>query len=690
MPQTSIQEIRQKYPQYNDLSDEQLAHGLHQKHYSDIPFAEYASRIGYTEAATGLERQVGRTGRIVATGVASVLDAPRIVTDPLFVAGREMSDALGFEDARDFFARQVEMPTFAQKTKEYIDKETAGAYAPQGAIDKVTDFAGELTTAMMTPAALEKIGRGGYNLLKSGHNGIKGFFTEGKKLDSGTKRVVDILMEEGKSPDEILAIAKQAKENPVKTTIFEQAGSPKGLSVQRVLAEQPNKAGTELSKYNLNRLDAQIPQAVERISGKGAGTTSNLVSGGRIREISDDIIREAIEARKLSTKPLYETDKHIPLVIKIAGKPSDPSRLGIGGRATPEKTIPLIDRLAQRNPAIAAAKRRIDTDPTLQQLLRSEGIKPDSAGYLEKIRGELSRQAKVATADITKMDKQAAAGAKNAIARIDRVLEQRAPGIVKARTEFAAQSPEVVKLQKGIIGKLATAKSPEKAADIILREPVETIKEIRNTFLRRDPQAWQDLTASMLTERGARSQDSLAQYLAQVDKALIRPKLRAMLTPSQWKAQRVLVSNLRAIQKGLPRNSETVAKALATAEIEGSGMAERLIQSAAQRKGAIERGFDIGSWLFRGAQSKLNQGHKEMLAKAITNPDIEELGKALARLKPGSSESIRLIESYMLPYIAAASEASQRPKFIENKTLNYLPEKASGGATNSTTGGNYE
>ena len=40
-------EVRGKYPQYNDLSDAQLAEGLHQKFYSDIPFNSFASKIGY-------------------------------------------------------------------------------------------------------------------------------------------------------------------------------------------------------------------------------------------------------------------------------------------------------------------------------------------------------------------------------------------------------------------------------------------------------------------------------------------------------------------------------------------------------------------------------------------------------------------------------------------------------------------
>jgi hypothetical protein len=47
----NIAEIREKYPQYADLSDDQLAQGLHKKYYSDMPFSDFASKIGMGSAA---------------------------------------------------------------------------------------------------------------------------------------------------------------------------------------------------------------------------------------------------------------------------------------------------------------------------------------------------------------------------------------------------------------------------------------------------------------------------------------------------------------------------------------------------------------------------------------------------------------------------------------------------------------
>lgn len=42
----NITEIRQQYPQYNDMTDTQLAQALHAKFYSDLPYEQVASKLG--------------------------------------------------------------------------------------------------------------------------------------------------------------------------------------------------------------------------------------------------------------------------------------------------------------------------------------------------------------------------------------------------------------------------------------------------------------------------------------------------------------------------------------------------------------------------------------------------------------------------------------------------------------------
>ncbi|MFA6204457.1 MAG: hypothetical protein WC710_14865 [Gallionella sp.] len=46
----TIAEVRQKYPQYADMSDDNLAQALHKKYYADIPYDDFAGKIGINAA----------------------------------------------------------------------------------------------------------------------------------------------------------------------------------------------------------------------------------------------------------------------------------------------------------------------------------------------------------------------------------------------------------------------------------------------------------------------------------------------------------------------------------------------------------------------------------------------------------------------------------------------------------------
>ena len=43
-----LKSFRQQYPQYDAVSDEQLASALHTKYYSNIPLDQFYSKIGLT------------------------------------------------------------------------------------------------------------------------------------------------------------------------------------------------------------------------------------------------------------------------------------------------------------------------------------------------------------------------------------------------------------------------------------------------------------------------------------------------------------------------------------------------------------------------------------------------------------------------------------------------------------------
>ena len=46
MPSTKLQDFREQYPQYEDLSDQELADALYQARYADLDRADFDSRMG--------------------------------------------------------------------------------------------------------------------------------------------------------------------------------------------------------------------------------------------------------------------------------------------------------------------------------------------------------------------------------------------------------------------------------------------------------------------------------------------------------------------------------------------------------------------------------------------------------------------------------------------------------------------
>lgn len=84
----TIAEIRQKYPQYGDLSDAQLADKLYSKFYSDMPREEFNQKIGLSVAAPQGEPQSGggflqSAGRVIseaASGFAQPFNEPGAVS----------------------------------------------------------------------------------------------------------------------------------------------------------------------------------------------------------------------------------------------------------------------------------------------------------------------------------------------------------------------------------------------------------------------------------------------------------------------------------------------------------------------------------------------------------------------------------------------------------------------------------
>src|SRR5688572_6178685 len=135
----NISEVRAKYPQYKDLSDEQLAKGLHQKFYSDMPYDQFATKIGLkvdapapevtaggvaAEAGKGLVRGASDTALMIPKGAAEVLppllrDLVKAGVDKLAAPSRSLVQA----------KPQNEAERFAGTTGEIVGAGAAGGGA---------------------------------------------------------------------------------------------------------------------------------------------------------------------------------------------------------------------------------------------------------------------------------------------------------------------------------------------------------------------------------------------------------------------------------------------------------------------------------------------------------------------------------------------------------------------------------
>lgn len=69
-----ISEIRAKYPEYSDLSNEQLVIGLHRKFYGDMPFKDFNRRIEYDQLSPSereKDKNVTLTGKTITPEMAA-------------------------------------------------------------------------------------------------------------------------------------------------------------------------------------------------------------------------------------------------------------------------------------------------------------------------------------------------------------------------------------------------------------------------------------------------------------------------------------------------------------------------------------------------------------------------------------------------------------------------------------------
>ena len=135
----NFQEIRQKYPDYQDMSDEQFAQKFHQKFYGDMSFEDFSSKVGYSKEPSFLDKAIGvgeaglnllsagTTGAVAGAvgGAQGILDSIREGT---------FGTKEGLSNAENKFIDQMQTATYEPRTqtgKKYANQ--TGEFVMQNA-----------------------------------------------------------------------------------------------------------------------------------------------------------------------------------------------------------------------------------------------------------------------------------------------------------------------------------------------------------------------------------------------------------------------------------------------------------------------------------------------------------------------------------------------------------------------------
>jgi len=153
-PKIKLSEIRDKFPMYADLNDEQLISGIRNKYYADIPMSKFANRIDYDtqRAANDPTKDMGTGERVLAgigSGMTSVLRA---------VGGGSLAAKLGLPatkeeaEAIDASLQATTAGTVGRVIGQAAPALIAVPFAPAGAAGAIG--AGALTGGAMTEGDL--------------------------------------------------------------------------------------------------------------------------------------------------------------------------------------------------------------------------------------------------------------------------------------------------------------------------------------------------------------------------------------------------------------------------------------------------------------------------------------------------------------------------------------------------------
>lgn len=154
-----ITTVRQKYPQYKDLTDEQLAKSLHGKFYSDIPYDEFSGKIGLKPATPAPAKSTGSVVNMamgmLATPLLELSGMRRGVEDVVDAGAQMLVNAL--PDRVVGMANRTLGPKLAPTAQQFNEQQAQEEAAYQGQRLRGGIDAGRLVGNMAATAPLAAV-----------------------------------------------------------------------------------------------------------------------------------------------------------------------------------------------------------------------------------------------------------------------------------------------------------------------------------------------------------------------------------------------------------------------------------------------------------------------------------------------------------------------------------------------------
>lgn len=116
-PPVTLDSIRQQYPQYKNVDDDTLARGLHEKFYSQMPFNDFAAKVGYktdtTAATTDEPSALSRAGTQIGHGLMDAAGSVAHGVGTSLDIGHNMLAQVGVGKEREYNAPDSNATKFA-------------------------------------------------------------------------------------------------------------------------------------------------------------------------------------------------------------------------------------------------------------------------------------------------------------------------------------------------------------------------------------------------------------------------------------------------------------------------------------------------------------------------------------------------------------------------------------------------